>query len=81
MPIAIHQAMAFPGACRPMLCGSVGIGSIVLLLEPMPSAELVLILNDDLDGHRLNPTIPVQDPPTPLPFSGKRTLRLPLLVL
>jgi hypothetical protein len=35
--------MAFPGASRPLLCGSVGIGSIVLLLKPMPPAELVLV--------------------------------------
>jgi len=59
--------MVFPGASCPLLCGSVGIGSIVLLLETMPSAELVLIFNDDLDGHRINPTTPDPTPPMLLP--------------
>ena len=70
VPIAIHQAMAFPRACRPCLCGSVGIGSIVLLLKPMPASELVLVFNDDL--HRINPTATIQDPPVPLLSSNRK---------
>ena len=46
----------------------------------MPASELVLVLNDDFNGHRLNPTTPTQDPPVPLLSSGTRTLPLPLLV-
>jgi hypothetical protein len=48
-PLIIHQAVTLSCGSCPVLSSAESIGSIVLLLEPMPFSELILPLDDDAD--------------------------------
>jgi hypothetical protein len=50
----IYQAVSLACVSCSLLGSSEGISGIVLLLKPLPFAELILPLNDNADAHRVN---------------------------
>jgi hypothetical protein len=57
--------MALPSGGCPATRDPIGICLVVLALVVPPVSKLVLPLN--VDGHRITPTTPDPDLPTPLP--------------
>jgi hypothetical protein len=53
--------MTLPSGFSMTLSNPIGIRLVLLGLVVMPTTELVLPF--DVDGHRINPTTPIQDPP------------------
>jgi len=71
--------MALPSGFSTALSDPIGIRLVLLGLVVMPVAVLVLVF--DIDGHRITPTTPTQDPPMLLPYAGKRKQQLQQRVL